>query len=166
MHERIKSILGYTGATLTVAVALLVPFVVRGGISNAVAKAGFHVDPVYTGGTVARMIVHAGYTLTVYEPVRPRLLQRGGPFVQVTFAPASALPAAMDEAIDLDGDGQPDARVRFAVPQDANAPLHGTVEALNGKYKSVAEIGNRSATELLARTDGRVILRVPIADKR
>jgi hypothetical protein len=115
---------------------------------------------------VARTIEHAGYTLTVYEPVRPRLLQRGGPFVQVTFAPANALPVAMDEAIDLDGDGQPDARVRFAVPQDANAPLHGTVEALNGKYKSVAEIGNRSATELLARTDGRVILRVPMADKR
>ncbi|MDR3723510.1 MAG: hypothetical protein P4K83_03365 [Terracidiphilus sp.] len=166
MSERIKSGFGYTVAALTLVVALLVPFIVMGGISKVVARAGFHVDPVYTGGTVARTIERAGYTMMVYEPVRPHLMQRGGPFVQVTFAPASALPATMDEAIDLDGDGQPDVQVRFAVPQDANAPLHGTVEALNGKYKSVAEIGNRSATELLARTDGRVLLRVPLADKR
>lgn len=166
MKQGIRSVFGYTGAALTLLVALLAPFVLMGGIAHAVAHVGLRIKPLYTGGQAVRTVGRAGYTMTVYAPVRPRWLERGQPFVQVVFAPVQALPAQVSEAIDLDGDNRPDVQVRFAVPRDEKAPLHGVVEALNGKYRSVADIGNRNVTELLARTGDRILLRVPLAAER
>jgi hypothetical protein len=68
----------------------------------------------------------------------------------------------VDQLIDMDGDGKPDVRVSFAVPADANAPLHGTLESLNANYRSVADLSNNSFTELLVRADDRIVLRVPL----
>jgi hypothetical protein len=166
MRKRWLAVAGYVGAALTLAIAALVPFVLMGGITQAVAHAGLRVDEVYTGGTVARSFTRNGYLVSVYEPVQPRLLQRGGPFVQVVFSPASGLPSNVDELIDLDGDGQPDVRVRFAVPGDARASLHGAVQALNSRYRSVEPIGADSFTQLLARTGDRIVLRIPLAPRR
>jgi hypothetical protein len=115
---------------------------------------------------VLRTFHGTGYTVTVYEAVFPHWLQRGKPFQQVVFAPATALPAHVDQTIDMDGDGKPDLRLVFDLPSDPNAPLHGSVEALNAKYRSVANLGNNSFTELLVRADSRILLRVPLAGKK
>ena len=162
MSKRMVAGLGYAAAVMTLAVALLVPFVLMGGISSLVARAGLHVDPMYTGGAGLRTLPVQGYSITVYEPVHPHLLQRGEAFQQVAFAPASALPAHVVQTIDMDGDGQPDLRVAFDVPADATAPLHGTVVALNSKFQSLPAVGNESFTRLLAHTGDRIVLRVPL----
>ena len=56
MRTRILSILAYTGAGLTLLVAVCVPFVLIMGFSNVVAHAGLHIDATYSGGTIARTI--------------------------------------------------------------------------------------------------------------
>ncbi len=162
MPTRILSILAYTGAGLSLAVAFCVPFVLMGAFSNAVARAGLHIDAAYNGGTIARTIQRNGYRIEVYQPVQPRLLERIEPFVQVDFAPADALPSRVSDEIDLDGDGQPDVRVSFAVPTDPRAPLRGDVTALNAKYISLANVGGDSFSRLLVRTGNQIVLRVPM----
>lgn len=147
---------------MSLAAALLTPFVLIGGITKAVAHAGFRIDPMYSGGTLARTDTRNGYTIAINKPVHPRALERGSSFVQVTFSPVSALPAAIDETIDLDGDGKPDVRVDFSVPHDEAAPLHGNVQALDSRYRTIAGIGKKSISELLVRTDDKIVLRVPM----
>ena len=73
IRTRILSILAYTGAALTLVVAICVPFVLMGAFSNAVAHAGLHIAAAYSGGTVARTIDRGRYTIVVYQPVEPRL---------------------------------------------------------------------------------------------
>ena len=93
MRAHIFSILAYTGAGLTLMVAVCVPFVLMGVFSNVVAHAGLHIDPMYSGGTIARTIQRDGYRIVVYQPVQPKLLERIEPFVQIVFEPADSLPA-------------------------------------------------------------------------
>lgn len=105
MRTRILPVLAYTGAALTLVVAVSVPFVLMGAFSNAVAHAGLHIDPAYSGGTVVRTVERNGYRIVVDQPVQPRLLERIEPFVQIVFEPAPSLPAHVSDEIDLDGDG-------------------------------------------------------------
>jgi hypothetical protein len=162
MRKRIIAVLAYVGAALTLVIAICVPFYLFGAFTNAVAHAGLHVDATYSGGTVARTIGRNGYQIAVYQPVWPRAMQRIEPFVQIVFKPADALPARVSEEIDLDGDGQPDVRVSFVVPDDPHAPLSGDVKALNGKYQSLDRAGGDSYSRLLVRVDNQVIVRVPL----
>ena len=162
MRKRIIAVLAYVGAALTLVIAIYVPFYLFGAFTNAVAHAGLHVDATYSGGTVARTIGRNGYQIAVYQPVWPRAMQRIEPFVQIVFKPADALPARVSEEIDLDGDGRPDVRVSFVVPDDPHAPLSGDVKALNGKYQSLDRVGGDSYSRLLVRVDNQVIVRVPL----
>jgi hypothetical protein len=162
MRTRILSILAYTGAGLTLLVAVCVPFVLIQGFSNAVAHAGLHIDAVYSGGTVARTIERDGYRILVYQPVQPRLLERIEPFVQIVFEPADALPARVSDEIDLDGDGRPDVRVSFNLPADPNAPLRGDVTALNATYISLTNQGGESFSRMAVRTGNKIVVRVPL----
>jgi len=162
VSRRMLSILAYTGAALTLAVAASVPFVLMGAFSNAVAHAGLHIDAAFSGGTVARTINRGAFRIVVYQPVKPRLLERIEPFVQIVFEPVDAMPARVSEEIDLDGDGQPDVRVGFSVPADPNAPLHGDVTALNGKYISFAGVGGESFSRMVVRAGKQIVVRVPL----
>lgn len=162
MRRRILSILAYTGAALTLVVAAAVPFVLMGAFTNAVGRAGLHVDATYTGGAVARTIDRGAYRIVVDQPVEPRLLERIEPFVQIVFEPADKLPAHVSEEIDLDGDGQPDVRVSFNLPADPNAPLRGDVTALNGKYISLANVAGESFSRMVVRTGKQLVVRVPL----
>ena len=162
MRQRILAILAYTGAGLTLLIAVCVPFVLIGAFSNVLAHAGLHIDPAYSGGTVARTIQRERYKIVVYQPVQPRLLERIEPFVQIVFEPADSLPAHVNEEIDLDGDGQPDVRVSFNLPADANAKMHGDVTALNGKYVSLVNVAGESFSRMVVRTDNKVVVRVPL----
>jgi len=161
MRARIFAVLAYTGAAITLVLAILVPFVLLGGFTGLVARAGLHVDASYSGGDIARVFDRNGYQVAVYRPVQPHFLQRVHPFVQIAFKPAHALPPRIDEEVDLDGDGRPDVRIVFAVPASPDAPLHGDVIALNGSYRSLANVGGDSFSELLVRTGDQILVRVP-----
>ena len=165
MRTRVLSILAYTAAGFMLLVAFCVPFVLMGAFTKAVAHAGLHIDAAYSGGTIARTIQREGYRIDVYQPVHPRMLERIEPFVQVVFSPAEKLPAAVNEAIDLDGDGVPDAQLSITVPADQNAPLHGSVKALNSTCISVDQLSANSFTRILTRSGDRVVVRVPLNPK-
>ena len=162
MRTRILSILAYTGAALTLVVAICVPFVLMGAFSNAVTHAGLHIDAAYSGGTVARTIDRGRYTIVVYQPVEPRLLERIEPFVQIVFEPADALPSHVSDEFDLDGDGRPDVRVSFNLPADPNAPLHGDVTALNNNFVSLSNVGGESFSRMVVRAGNKIVVRVPL----
>ena len=161
MRTRILSILAYTGAGLTLLIAVCVPFVLigiqqRGGARGAAYRRDVHRrhdcadDPA------------EGYRIEVYQPVQPRMLERTEPFVQIVFEPADALPARVNDEIDLDGDGRPDVRVSFSVPADTNAKMHGDVTALNGGYVSLSNASDESFSRMVVRTGNKIVVRVPV----
>lgn len=162
MRSRILSILAYTGAGLTLLVAVCVPFVLMGAFTNVVAHAGLHIDAVYSGGAIARTVQRDGYQIVVYQPVQPRLLEHIEPFVQIVFEPADSLPAHVSEEIDLDGDGRPDVRVSFAMPADPNAPLRGDVTAHTQNFISLTNVGGESFSRMVVRTGNKIVVRVPM----
>ncbi len=94
--------------------------------------------------------------------VYPHLLQRTQPFVQFAFAPASALPHQIDDQIDVDGDGRPDLRVRFTVPRDPKSVLTFDALALDPRYKSLRGVQIESFSSLIARVNGKILVRVPL----
>ncbi len=166
MRASILAILAYTAAGLTLAAAALTPFLLIGAFSAGVAHAGLHIDPAYSGGTVARILARPGYNITVYQPVRPHLLQRVDPFVQVAFSPTGSLPARVSDEVDLDGDGQPDVRISFRVPGDPHARPQGEVVALNDRYRSFSMPGRYSFSQLLVRSGDAIVVRVPLNKAR
>ncbi len=161
MRKRILLILAYAGATLTLLIASCTPFYLMDAFSNAVAHAGLHIDATYSGGPIARTYQRQGYQIVVHQPVRTHALQQAGPFVQIEFKPASALPAVVDEEIDLDGDGRNDVHVTFAMDRRPGAKLRGNVIALNGNYETMSGVGDDSFSRMLVAVNGAVIVRVP-----
>ncbi len=177
MRTRILAVLAYSAAALSLLVAMLTPFLLMGLFTKAVAHAGLHIDPVYSGGTMARTLergsAHDRYQVVVYQTVRPRALQGGEPFVQVVMRPVSALGSHCSEVVDLDGDGQPDARIDLTIPADPRARAAGSVATLNGKFRSfsvrrpLASVhggswDNSSFSQLIVRSGDSIVVRVPL----
>jgi len=159
--QRVKTVLGYTGAGATVAAAVLAPMLLMPLFARGVAATGVRVDPSLSGGRVVREIPRAGYRILVHEVVRPRApLQRTRPFVQVAFTPAAALPAAVDDAVDLDGDGRDDVRVRFA---PGAASLRADLEALGPLVRPACGLTRESRDGFVGRVHDAVVVRVPLA---
>ena len=83
--RRWQAVLGYTGAALTSAAMLLLPFVLFPVFTQGVAATGVRVDPAYSGGDLARSVERDGYRILVNRPVHPQgLLTRTAPFVQAS----------------------------------------------------------------------------------
>ena len=163
MHARLLSVLSYVGAGASLAVAACTPFVLTGVFAQAVARTGVRVDPVYTGGVVARTLVRDGYLVDIDQPVRPHALQPVDSFVQIAFRPVRALPRRVSEEVDLDGDGQPDVLVRFSVPSNAEARPTGEVVALNGKFRSFRAPENDVwFSQLIAQSGDAILVRIPM----
>jgi hypothetical protein len=160
---KLRVVLGYTAAGLTVLVALLTPFLLMGMFMKGVAALGLHVDEMYSGGPAVHTIQEGAYSITIHRTVYPHMLQNEKPFVQMDWSPASALPAQVSDVVDIDGDGQPDVRVTFEVPRDAKAPLHVDVEALNARYEGMRNAGKERYSRLIVRVDNSILVRVPLA---
>jgi hypothetical protein len=75
----------------------------------------------------------------------------------------SALPGHVSDVVDVDGDGQPDLRVTFDVPQNPKAPLRVDVEALNPRYQAMRNAGKEKFSRLIVRVDNAILVRVPLA---
>jgi hypothetical protein len=159
---RLRSTLGYTAAGLTVLAALLTPFVLMGTFAKGVAALGLHVDEMYTGGPKLRTVEKGTYAIAIHRTVYPHMLQTEKPFVQLDWSPVSALPAHVSDDVDIDGDGQPDVRVSFAVPADRKASLRVDVEPLNGRYEAMRNAGKERYSRLIVRVDDAILVRVPL----
>ena len=161
--KRLTAILGYAAALLTIAVAVVGPLVWFGVFSRAAAKTSLRIDPMYSGGEPARTIARDGYQIVVYKPVPKRApLSLAGAFVQVVWKPASALPPAISEPLDLDGDGRPDCVVSFQVLRDPHAKLRVSVELLTALVQPMHEVGRDSFSSLIARVNDTIVVRVPL----
>jgi len=160
---RIREKLGYTAAGMTVLAAVLTPFLLMGLFAKGFASLGLHVDEMYSGGPAVRTVKSAAYSINIHRPVFPHMLQTERPFVQLDWRPVSALPGHVSDAVDIDGDGQPDVRVSFDVPKDPKALLRVNVEALNPHYEAMRDVGKERFSKLIVRVDGAILVRVPLA---
>jgi len=155
---RLKSILGYSGAILTVVCAAIAPFLLFGWFTHAIGAAGLRIHPTFSGGDVSHTIERPGYRIVVHKRVgRTSPWQRVGPFVQLVWTPGARLPATVSDEVDLDGDGQPDVRVSFqpaALVLDA-VPLHPWCRPVHSR-------GVTSFGELIARVNGDIVVRLPV----
>ena len=162
--QRLKAVLGYTGAILTVVAMLVLPFVLFPLFQQGVAATGVEVDPVYTGGETARIIEKDGYRIIVNQPVRSRaLLARPAAFVQLAWSPAGALPARVADEVDLDGDGRADLTARFEVPADTTAALFVDVTPVGDMVLPLQRVSRDAFSALIARVGDRIVVRVPLA---
>jgi hypothetical protein len=158
---RLSSSLGYTAAGGTILAALLTPFLLYGFFSSGLVALGLHVDEMYSGSAKVRTIQRGAYSIDIHRPVHPHLLQREKAFIQLDWSPASALPGQVSDAVDIDGDGQPDVRVSFDVPRDAKTPLRVDVESLNPRYQGMQNVGKKTFSRLIVRVDNKILVRVP-----
>jgi hypothetical protein len=75
----------------------------------------------------------------------------------MTWTPAAKLPARVSEEVDLDGDGTPDLKVSFDT-----ASLRLDVAPLHAGYRGVHVKGAISFSELIARVNDGIVVRVPL----
>ena len=164
--QRLKSVLGYVGAGLTVVAMMVMPFVLFPLFQHGVAATGVEVDAVYSGGTVARVVPKDGYRIVVNRPVHSRaLLARPADFVQLAWEPAAALPPHVADEVDLDGDGRADLTACFEVPADTTAALFVDVTPAGGMVRPLHRVSRDSFSSLIARVGDRVVVRVPLATR-
>ena len=160
--KRLKAILGYAAALLTIAVAVIGPLFWFGFFSRAAAKTSLRIDPIYTGGEPARTLARQGYQIVIYKPVPKQApLSAEAPFVQVVWKPASALPPAISEPLDLEGNGRPDCVISFQAPRNPDAKLRVNVEPLTARVQPLHEVGRDSFSSLIARVNDTIVVRVP-----
>lgn len=164
--SRWKAVLGYAAAVLTVVAMSMMPFVLFPVLERGVAATGVEVDPVYTGGAIARVIAKDGYRILVSRPVRSRApLARPAAFVQLAWEPARALPARVADEVDVDGDGRADLTACFEVPADTTAPLFVDVAPVGGMVRPLRRVSTDSFSALIARVGDRIVVRAPLAGK-
>lgn len=165
--NRLKSVLGYSAAGLTVLASILTPFLLMNVFSRGVGATGVRIDPVYSGGDKAYSIARPGYQIVVNRPVlETGLLRRNKPFVQLTWKPAAALPGRVSEEIDLDGDSKPDVALSFEVPKSPQAQLSVNGKPLTALALPMANVGKDSFSSVIARVGDTIVVRVPIRDTR
>ena len=163
MMKRLPAILGYAAAVLTIAIAVVGPLFWFGFFSRAAARTSLRIDPTYTGGEPARTIARDSYQIVIYKPVLKRApLSPTASFVQIVWKPVSALPAAISEPLDLDGDGQPDCVVSFQVSRDPQAKLRVNVKPLTDLVQPMNGVGKDSFSSLIARVNDAIVVRVPL----
>lgn len=164
--QRLKATLGYSAAVLAIAVAVLGPLFWFGLFDRLAAASGLRIDPTYSGGSPAQTLhgtsARGSYDIVVYQPVPRRTPFGAGPFVQIVFKPASALPLAVRETIALPGSAQPDFVAAFDCPANPAAPLRLDVTPLSPRVVPVNQVGRDDFTRLIARVGDTVVVRVPL----
>ncbi len=158
---KIRPILGYSAAALTIAVAIFVP-ALHLFFADKVNALGLHVDDMYGGGPVVRTIDKGAYKIDVHKQYEPKFLQRAEPYVQLSWLPPASLPAQINDDVDLDGDGKPDMHVSFITPKSADSKTTVTVIPLSPRFAAVQIDGQESFTRMIMPLKDKVIVRIPL----
>ena len=120
--KRMIPYLAYGAAILTILFALALPIKVLPIFVSAIKALDLKIAPRFSGGEVAFVIDRGGYQIKVYHPVYPALVGEGSEgFVQLIWQPRSALPSEVQDALDLDGDGNVDCEISIFNPSGKGA---------------------------------------------
>jgi hypothetical protein len=142
---KLKSVLGYSVAALCIPIMItavlgirLVSFVGLGeAFLSAISATGLKHSANWSGGEVVQTLEHGAYRTEIHRPVFDALIgEHKEGFVQVAWRPPDALPARIDEQIDVDADGQADFRIELmtASKQASLTPYSPNVVELEGVY--------------------------------
>ena len=123
--KRMIPYLANGAAVLTILFALALPLKVFPIFVSAVRALDLKIAPWFSGGEAAFVIDRGGYQIKVYHPVYPALVGEGSKgFVQLVWQPRSALPSKIQDALDLDRDGNVDCEISISnAPGKADSPL-------------------------------------------
>ena len=123
--KRMIPYLANGAAVLTILFALALPIKLLPIFVSAVKALDLKIAPRFSGGEVAFVIDRGRYQIKVYHPVYPALVGEGTKgFVQLVWQPSSALPSEVDDALDLDRDGNVDCEISIFNPTGkGTAPL-------------------------------------------
>lgn len=154
---KFKSFLGYSVAVLCIPIMIAavlgprIPVVGPSVILGFLSATGLKHSANWTGGEVVRTIEHGAYQTDVHRAVFDALIRehREG-FIQVAWRPVVALPAHIEEEIDVDGDGQADFQVALEketkqatlTPYAPNVLELEGIYDLNGKLAVRVRLGN------------------------
>ena len=115
--KRMIHFLANGAAVLTILFALALPIKVLPIFLSAVRALDLKIAPWFSGGEAAFVIDRGGYQIKVYHPVYPALVGEGSKgFVQLVWQPRSALPSQIQDALDLDRDGNVDCEISISNP--------------------------------------------------
>ena len=123
--KRMTHFLANGAAVLTILFALALPIKVLPIFVSAVRALDLKIAPWFSGGEVAFVIDRGRYQIKVYHPVYPALVGEGSRgFVQLVWQPRSALPSQVQDALDLNRDGNVDCEISISNPPGkADGPL-------------------------------------------
>jgi hypothetical protein len=135
---RIKSILGYTAASLTIIVSLAT-FIGNDYFGKKlVATTGLIISPWITGGKIVQSIDHGDYKTEIFQTVFRRLfsdMDKG--FVQIEWVRINKIPDVISEDIDYDNDGKIDFRIDYntLANKPSIMPINPKVIAIERQYR-------------------------------
>lgn len=134
---KLKAILGYIIAVLTLFVVLATfignDFFARKFIDITSLK----VSPLYTGGEIFKVISLEDCQLKIHKPVFQGLFSdRSNGFVEVDYE-SKNMPQIISQSIDFDGDGKIDFSIKYDIKNNKSEfeALNKNVVSLNGVYK-------------------------------
>jgi hypothetical protein len=135
--NKLKSFFGYFLAALGVPLILITFMGSSNWMQLLVSTTGLKINPLYTGGEVARAYSQDGMRIEIYEPVFEALVgESKSGFVQVAFGPKVAA-RQVDAEIDYDNDGTADFRVQWdtATSNVTITPYSPLILGLEGTYE-------------------------------
>ena len=110
--EKLKSILGYSWAIMTVPFAFAVMFSAPILYQTFFEARGLKVTDRISGAEVMQVIERDEYSIYLHKPVFDGFFnERNSGFVQVDFIAETALPFQIEETIDYDSDNVPDFQI-------------------------------------------------------
>lgn len=119
------------------ACVLLIPLTFMGNANFAkqLAKLPFmKINPVFSGGEVARSFENNGLKVVIYKPVFAALIgESKSGFVQIKFSDDNQLPKLISQEIDYNNDGKTDFNININTVTGETK-----LEPLNGNVKSMA----------------------------
>jgi len=120
--NRMIHFLANGAAVLTILFAVALPIKLFPIFLSAVGSMDLKIAPWFSGGEAAFIIDRGRYQIKVYHPVYPALLGEGSKgFVQLIWQPRSALPSQIQDALDLNRDGNVDCEIFISNPAGKGA---------------------------------------------
>jgi len=162
--KRMIPYLAYGAAVLTILFALALPIKVLPVFVSAIKALDLKIAPRFSGGEVAFVIDRGGYQIKVYHPVYPALVGEGSEgFIQLIWQPRSALPSEVQDALDLDRDGNVDCEISIFNPSGKGAtPLLTVIP----KSPWVLPVQNSRTTSLervlIEKERDAIFVRIPV----